>query len=93
MELYLEDSRDTLSEMQDKKPKDSPKFSRVIKRSSSLDDPPGETWKFFTDIKGRITKTVEEKIEEIKSDRYRCIFIFLFFFKTPQLPPSTVENP
>lgn len=30
-----------------------------------------EPWRIFTEIKGRITKTVEEKIEEIKSDRIK----------------------
>ncbi|KAJ8971840.1 hypothetical protein NQ317_001553 [Molorchus minor] len=50
---------------------------RLVKRSTSVDvsqpphnldaSPPSDPWRFFSDIKGKITKSVEEKITEIKS--------------------------
>lgn len=48
---------------------------RLVKRSTSIDvssqnldsSPPSDPWRFFSDIKGKITKSVEEKITEIKS--------------------------
>lgn len=49
---------------------------KLIKRSASIDtspsapqdsSPPADPWRFFTDIKGKITKSVEEKLTEIKS--------------------------
>lgn len=51
---------------------------RLGKRSTSIDvsgqtqsvessSPPSDPWRFFSDIKGKITKSVEEKITEIKS--------------------------
>ncbi|CAG9860576.1 unnamed protein product [Phyllotreta striolata] len=51
-------------------------FNKLGKRSTSVDvtsnqplnaSPPSDPWRFFTDIKGKITKSVEEKITEIKS--------------------------
>ncbi|XP_074039959.1 testis-expressed protein 2 isoform X2 [Leptinotarsa decemlineata] len=50
-------------------------FNRLGKRSSSIDvsaqsldaSPPSDPWRFFSDIKGKITKSVEEKITEIKA--------------------------
>lgn len=57
--------------------KGSSVLSRLSKRSSSLEtgsgktdeSSPGDTWRLFREVRGRITKTVEEKIEEIKSER------------------------
>lgn len=57
--------------------KGSSVLSRLSKRSSSLEagsgkseeSCPGDTWRLFREVRGRITKTVEEKIEEIKSER------------------------
>ncbi|RZC34748.1 testis-expressed sequence 2 protein, partial [Asbolus verrucosus] len=49
---------------------------RLVKRSTSIDitptantdaSPPSDPWRFFSDIKGKITKSVEDKITEIKS--------------------------
>ncbi|EFA08264.1 testis-expressed protein 2 isoform X2 [Tribolium castaneum] len=49
---------------------------RLVKRSTSIDitpnpnidaSPPSDPWRFFSDIKGKITKSVEEKITEIKA--------------------------
>lgn len=49
---------------------------KLIKRSASIDtspsvpqdsSPPSDPWRFFTDIKGKITKSVEDKLTEIKS--------------------------
>ncbi|CAH1135926.1 unnamed protein product [Ceutorhynchus assimilis] len=49
---------------------------KLAKRSTSVDvsstqnlssSPPADPWRFFTDIKGKITKSVEEKITEIKA--------------------------
>jgi hypothetical protein len=49
---------------------------RLVKRSTSIDitpsgnidaSPPSDPWRFFSDIRGKITKSVEEKITEIKS--------------------------
>ncbi|XP_056641762.1 testis-expressed protein 2 isoform X3 [Diorhabda sublineata] len=50
-------------------------FNKIGKRSTSVDvttqplnaSPPSDPWRFFSDIKGKITKSVEEKITEIKS--------------------------
>ncbi|XP_015124219.1 testis-expressed protein 2 [Diachasma alloeum] len=43
------------------------------KRSSSLDfsegTPPSDPWKMLSDIRGKITKTFEEKLSEIKSEK------------------------
>lgn len=57
--------------------KGSSVLSRLGKRSSSLEtgsgkseeSSSGDTWRLFREVRGRITKTVEEKIEEIKSER------------------------
>ncbi|XP_076272264.1 testis-expressed protein 2 isoform X4 [Rhynchophorus ferrugineus] len=48
---------------------------KLVKRSTSIDvsaqslssSPPTDPWRFFSDIKGKITKSVEEKITEIKA--------------------------
>ncbi|ERL93017.1 hypothetical protein D910_10319 [Dendroctonus ponderosae] len=51
-------------------------FPKLVKRSTSVDvstnqtlssSPPSDPWRFFSDIKGKITKSVEEKITEIKA--------------------------
>ncbi|XP_066253655.1 testis-expressed protein 2 isoform X2 [Euwallacea similis] len=51
-------------------------FPKLVKRSTSVDvstnqslssSPPNDPWRFFSDIKGKITKSVEEKITEIKA--------------------------
>ncbi|CAG9826944.1 unnamed protein product [Diabrotica balteata] len=50
-------------------------FNKIGKRSTSVDvtnqplnaSPPSDPWRFFSDIRGKITKSVEEKITEIKS--------------------------
>ncbi|CAG9824129.1 unnamed protein product [Phaedon cochleariae] len=51
-------------------------LNRLSKRSTSVDvssahpsdaSPPSDPWKFFSDIKGKITKSVEEKLTEIKA--------------------------
>lgn len=50
-------------------------FPKLVKRSTSIDvsaqslssSPPSDPWRFFSDIKGKITKSVEEKITEIKA--------------------------
>ncbi|XP_060522964.1 testis-expressed protein 2 isoform X2 [Cylas formicarius] len=50
-------------------------FPKLVKRSTSVDvnaqtlggSPPSDPWRFFSDIKGKITKNVEEKIAEIKA--------------------------
>lgn len=50
----------------------SPILSKANKRTGSLEESGSpEPWRILTEIKGRITKTVEEKIEEIKSDRIK----------------------
>ncbi|RZF48796.1 hypothetical protein LSTR_LSTR003176 [Laodelphax striatellus] len=51
-------------------------LTRLGKRSASLesaspDNSSGDAWRLFKDFRGRITKTVEEKLEEIKSDRLK----------------------
>ncbi|XP_022188484.2 uncharacterized protein LOC111047121 isoform X2 [Nilaparvata lugens] len=52
-------------------------LTRLSKRSASLesaspsDNSSGDAWRLFKDFRGRITKTVEEKLEEIKSDRLK----------------------
>lgn len=41
------------------------------RRSGSFEDGNDkEPWKIFSDIRGRLTKKVEEKLEEIKTERY-----------------------
>ncbi|XP_018562200.1 testis-expressed protein 2-like isoform X2 [Anoplophora glabripennis] len=48
---------------------------RLVKRSTSVDvsqgqldaSPPSDPWRFFSDIKGKITKSVEEKITDFKA--------------------------
>ncbi|KAJ8915161.1 hypothetical protein NQ315_000413 [Exocentrus adspersus] len=49
---------------------------RLVKRSTSIDvaqgqqqdaSPPSDPWRFFSDIKGKITKSVEEKITDFKA--------------------------
>lgn len=49
-------------------------FSKLGKRSASIDSnisqsesPTPDRWRLFSEIKGKLTKTVEEKISEIKS--------------------------
>ncbi|KAL1494416.1 hypothetical protein ABEB36_010018 [Hypothenemus hampei] len=51
-------------------------FPKLVKRSTSVDvttdqslssSPPSDPWRFFSDIKGKITKSVEDKITEIKA--------------------------
>lgn len=59
--------------------KSSGVLGRLSKRSVSLEAPiqesketsSGDTWRLFREVRGRITKTVEEKIEEIKSERLK----------------------
>ncbi|XP_075231326.1 testis-expressed protein 2-like isoform X2 [Lycorma delicatula] len=52
-------------------------LGRLGKRSASLESAAptepssGDAWRLFREVRGRITKTVEEKIEEIKSDRLK----------------------
>ncbi|XP_014206011.1 testis-expressed protein 2 [Copidosoma floridanum] len=49
--------------------------SNLEKRSTSMDEnlsegvPPADPWRVFSGIKGKITKTFEEKLHEIKSER------------------------
>lgn len=49
------------------------KWSRLVRGTSCVEstgsdvDPPSDPWRFFSDIKGKIAKSVEEKITEIKS--------------------------
>lgn len=48
--------------------------SNLERRSTSMDEnlsetPPSDTWKMLLDIRGKITKTFEDKISEIKSEK------------------------
>ncbi|KAL1117286.1 hypothetical protein AAG570_004612 [Ranatra chinensis] len=50
--------------------KDSPMLSKMNRRTGSLEESGEHPWRFITHIK-QITKTVEEKIECIKSERLK----------------------
>lgn len=70
----MEDSTHSSKEegINETKSKDSSPILSKTKALGHLDDSPsGETWRILREMKGRITKTVEDKIEEIKSDRMK----------------------
>ncbi|XP_014275137.1 testis-expressed protein 2 [Halyomorpha halys] len=70
----IEDSPHTSKEegINESKSKDSSPILSKTKVMGNLDDSSsGETWRILKEMKGRITKTVEDKIEEIKSDRMK----------------------
>ncbi|XP_059476550.1 testis-expressed protein 2 isoform X2 [Neocloeon triangulifer] len=51
--------------------RDPSPMHKVVKRSASLEDSTGSsnTMRLFNELKGKITKTVEEKLSEIKSEK------------------------
>ncbi|XP_014242745.1 testis-expressed protein 2 isoform X2 [Cimex lectularius] len=65
-EAHSDNSSPQSTPLTEKKNKDSLLLSKTSKRSGSLEEAGSpEPWRLFTEIRGRITKTVEEKIEEM----------------------------
>ncbi|XP_043464968.1 testis-expressed protein 2 [Leptopilina heterotoma] len=76
-ELYSEEESEASPKCSPiKKLDDSESFEgNLERRSTSMDEnlsegmPPSDTWKLLLDIRGKITKTFEDKISEIKSEK------------------------
>ncbi|XP_073976982.1 testis-expressed protein 2 isoform X3 [Rhodnius prolixus] len=69
-EAHSDNSSPQSTPLTEKRNKETLLLSKTSKRSGSFEEgSSGEPWRLFTEIRGRITKTVEEKLEEIKSDR------------------------